>query len=51
MNSRPIYPLTRPSVIWNGQNGAVAAGLGNSTARSVIQLVQGMANATLVSGD
>ena len=50
VNSRPIYPLTRPRVVWNGQNGALGAGLGNSSSQSGTQVGQGMANATLFSG-
>lgn len=49
-NSRPIYPLSRPNVIWNGKNGAVNPLLNNSTSQSVLQLVQDMPNSTLTPG-
>lgn len=49
-NSRPVSPLTVPKVISNGQNGALNALLNVSTSESVLQLVQEMPNATLISG-
>lgn len=51
VNSRPIYPLSRPKVIWNGQDGDINPLLENSTAQSLLQLVQEMPNSTLVSGN
>ena len=49
-DSRPIFPLMWPKVIWNGAFGGSNTLLTNSTAESGLQLVQGMQNATLVSG-
>ena len=46
--SRPIYPRSRPKVVWNGQYEEVLdSPLDNSTWQPVLQLVQ---NATVSTG-
>lgn len=46
-NSRPIYPLKGPYVIWNGESDSLDVLVGNETAQSGLNLVQGVQNATL----
>lgn len=49
-NSRPIFPSTGPKVIWNRQSVALDAPLNTSTSGSLLQLVPGTPNGTLVGG-
>ena len=43
--SRPIYPLNRPRVVWNGEAGMLNAQPDNSTSQPLLQLVPNVTDA------